>query len=105
MKFLETTANISWSPPPPEDQNGIIRHYSIELTDKSTGLELNIIAEAEYYLLDFLEPHTTYTYRIAAVTIQPGPFTELKNFTTSQGGMFAPYWQYSCRSLPMVCTL
>ena len=37
-------------------------------------------------LLDFLNPHSYYTYRVSAVTVGNGPYSDRRNFTTEDDG-------------------
>ena len=76
-----TIANLSWDAPLQADQNGIIRHYHINITEVDTARQWTLISVTNTYLLNFLHPHYTYLYSIAAVTISTGPYTQLFNFT------------------------
>lgn len=78
-----TSCLLSWELPRAEDQNGIIRRYVIVLIEvNSTGTEFEIEAETTSKLLDFLRPFTEYRYRVAAVTVRIGNYTEFRNFMT-----------------------
>ena len=76
-----TVANLSWDAPLQANQNGIIRHYHINVTEVDTARQWTLISMTNTYLLNFLRPHYTYLYSIAAVTISTGPYTQLFNFT------------------------
>ena len=76
-----TVANLSWDAPLQTDQNGIIRQYHINVTEVDTARQWTLISMTNTYLLNFLRPHHTYLYNIAAVTISSGPYTQLLNFT------------------------
>ena len=77
-----TVARLSWDAPLQADQNGIIRQYHINITEVDTARQWTFISITNTYLLNFLRPHHTYLYSIAAVTISTGPYTQLFNFTT-----------------------
>ena len=76
-----TVANLSWDAPLEANQNGIIRQYHINVTEVDTARQWTLISMTNTYLLNFLRPHYTYLYSIAAVTTSTGPYTQLFNFT------------------------
>ena len=86
-----TSITLSWSPPPLEHQNGIIRSYiinSIELetsaiysyTSFATGPTVELTVNA-------LHPYYTYQFTITAVTIGSGPPTEIFTVQTQEDGV------------------
>ena len=80
------TVNISWYPPPLEDQNGIIRYYSIRITEIDTGYIFEVESNFTWIFLDFLHPYYTYTIQFSAVTVAQGPFGASIIFTTPEDG-------------------
>lgn len=67
--------HITWEPPPKDSQNGLIRSYSINVTEIETGL-INVHSTASTEITLFsLHPFYNYEFSIAAVTIAPGPFS------------------------------
>lgn len=66
---------LSWREPLPEDQNGIIRHYLINVLEENTGREINMTSVATEILLEFLHPFYNYTCIVAAVTVGVGPYS------------------------------
>ena len=81
-EFLDITSansvsfSISWLPPPIEETNGIIREYSIILTELDTGNEVDLRTnETEYFFAD-LHPYYTYRSSVAASTVGLGPYTD-----------------------------
>ena len=66
---------LMWNAPPPEDHNGIIRHYAIHITEVNTGMEYPLRSPVTQRMVDFLHPYYNYSCAVAAVTIQPGPFS------------------------------
>ena len=76
--------NISWQPPIEEQQNGDIRQYRITLREDPTGREWSLITVTTSHLLDFLHPYYNYTVRVAAYTIDVGPYSESMLFTTHE---------------------
>ena len=80
------TVNASWYPPPLNDQNGIIRYYSIRITEVDTGDIYEVESNFTWILLDFLHPYYTFSVQFAAVTVAQGPFGASINFTTPEDG-------------------
>ena len=67
---------LSWDPLPPEDQNGIILGYLINITDISREDTLQFSSDTHNLSIESLRPHTTYTCLVAAYTsIGMGPFS------------------------------
>ena len=71
-----TTLVLSWQPPAPENQNGIIIHYRVNITEIETGRLLSYTAVNTTILAvhDF-HPFYNYTCIVAAVTIGVGPYS------------------------------
>ena len=70
-----TTIILSWSPPLPEEQNGIIRQYIIDVTELDTGDTFSFNSTNTETTLPMLHPFYTYEFTITAVTVDPGPPT------------------------------
>lgn len=81
-------AFLLWNPPILEDQNGVIRSYTLNITEENTGTVFQITTSGTEILLDFLHPAYTYTCAVAAVTIAPGPYSQPLVITTTPDGMF-----------------
>ena len=64
--------NVTWLPPPPEHQNGIIRHYLINVTETETGMSTVHMSNTTWLLLNELHPHYNYVLLFAAVTVETG---------------------------------
>ncbi len=78
---------LTWEPPIPEDQNGIITGYHISVTALNTGVSFSVFADATNYSLDTLSPHTTYTFSITAMTVVgAGPISHFVTATTHEDG-------------------
>lgn len=75
---------LTWSDPPPEDHNGIIRQYAIHITELITGLEYTLTSVEIQTSVYFLHPFYNYTIAVSAVTNQPGPFSIPLNVRTSE---------------------
>lgn len=71
-----TTLALSWQPPSPESRNGIIIHYTVNITEMETGRVLLLTAMNTTTLrVHALHPFYTYTCVVAAVTIGLGPYS------------------------------
>ena len=70
-----TTLALSWQPPSLENQNGIIIHYRVNITEMETGRLLLFTAENSYLRVSPLHPFYTYTCTLAAVTVGLGPYS------------------------------
>ena len=70
-----THAMLTWNPPPPEHQNGVIDFYVISIIVNSTGQELTHMSMYNGTVIGPLHPFYTYTFSIAAQTVDVGPFT------------------------------
>ncbi len=80
------TLLLTWEPPDPQHQNGIIREYIINGTVTEGGEELQWISNTTSLLVDGLHPYYTYNFIIAAVTIASGPFSEVHAVRMPQDG-------------------
>ena len=70
-----TTLTLSWQPPSPENQNGIIIHYRVNITEMETGRLLSSSAGDTSLRVSPLHPFYTYTCIVAAVTVGLGPYS------------------------------
>lgn len=71
-----TSVLVSWSAPNLEVQNGLIRSYSIIVTDSNNETILHVMESTTTIAIDNLEPFSKYYVHIAASTIGIGPFAE-----------------------------
>lgn len=80
------TANISWSPPLPDQQNGIIQYYNVTVQNFDISQYFYYHTTNLALTLTDLHPYYTYTATLAAVTIATGPFSNGKSITTFEDG-------------------
>ena len=89
--FTSTSITLSWSPPPVEHQNGIIRSYIINLIELETSAiysYMSFATESTIQLtVNSLHPYYTYQFTITAVTIGSGPPTDTFTVQTLEDGM------------------
>ena len=83
-----TSMLISWDPPPTLAQNGIIREYSVIVHNVKSGVDLIFFTLHTQLNISVLSPYTTYSVKVAAITVASGPFTNTFNVTTFQDGMY-----------------
>ena len=77
---------VAWIPPLEEDQNGIVRSYTVNVTELNTGSQFQRIVMGTDILLDQLHPYYVYQVTVAAFTIGNGPFSApVSNITHPAG--------------------
>ena len=80
--------SLTWSPPPPEDQNGIIRNYLVNISVVESGEHFyQLTSNATVLVVDELHPYYTYSCIVAALTVGTGPFTEVTTVQLPEDGM------------------
>ena len=85
--ITDTSFSLVWQNPPPEDHNGIIRLYFINITEEETGRQFQLTSSTPYILVEFLHPFYTYVSTVAASTVDVGPFSPPFTVTTLEAGM------------------
>ena len=82
-----TSVTLHWSPPPADQHNGIIQHYTLQLSEHNTGVMSQYTSTGLHYTFNGLHPHYTYTCTVAAVTVDVGP-TQSTVFQMPQDGRY-----------------
>lgn len=72
-----TTIRLSWEPPPPYLQNGLITLYTVNITERETGSMFQLTTTYMHIQIPDLHPNYVYECRVSAVTIAEGPFSEV----------------------------
>ena len=84
---VRVTSSISltatWDAPLSESHNGIIRAYVVVV---HSGIDQTFTTINRAFNMSGLKPYTTYSVKVAAVTVETGPFTVLHNVTTLEDG-------------------
>ena len=83
-----STLYISWSSPTSEHQNGYIQGYSINLVEIETGISMTFSTTEQNNTILNLHPYYRYSYKIAAITIGQGPFSEPFVIQLPESGVF-----------------
>ena len=82
-----TSVTLSWEPPESDLQNGVIRHYLIQVFEYQTGNNLTYQATAHtVFTVGDLHPFYTYSFSIQAVTVAAGPLSVSKSVRTLEDG-------------------
>ena len=77
---------LSWSAPPADNHNGIIRNYTINITEENTGRQLQLTTNTNSQRVESLHPYYNYTCVVSAVTVAAGPYSQPVSITTLQDG-------------------
>ena len=80
------TLLMSWVLPPFEHQNGIIREYQVNITERETGRTYYLTTAATSLTVPSLHPFYTYDCKVAAFTIAQGPYSEKLSITMPEDG-------------------
>ena len=82
-----TSIFLSWFPPPPIHQNGIVREYRITITEVDTGTILEVVSTITSATVLSLHPYYSYNCVVSAYTVGAGPYTEVVSVRTLEEGM------------------
>jgi len=70
------TLILSWEAPNPEDRNGIIRQYTVNITELDTGMLTQLVTNDTTITAFPQHPYYTYSCVVAAETsVGLGPYT------------------------------
>ena len=75
---------LTWEPP--EDPNGDIREYRVNVTEEETGRMFQVTTNTTSIIIGSLHPYYTYNCIVVAVTIAPGPFSTVITVITDEDG-------------------
>ena len=83
-----TSVQLSWSPPPADQQNGIVTDYYINMTEVETGVTIQLtVTGATTLLIDTLHPYYVYNFFVSAATVVgQGPYSTLFSIRTPEDG-------------------
>ena len=80
------SAHLSWEPPNPEEQNGVLTGYFVNITS-TDGDGFQFFSVSNQPRVDSLNPHGTYLLTVAAVTAAGiGPSSPAVTATTLEDG-------------------
>ena len=93
--MINTTAiHLSWEPPPPQHQNGIIRQYLIELSTPELDNNITIVSTRRSVTITNLHPYTLYECTVAAQTVGVGTRSGVEMARTHEAGNHYAYNGY-----------
>ena len=91
-----TSAVLTWEAPPPEELNGHLIGYSINMTKIRTDERLELFSNSTSLTVYNLQPYTVYTCISAAVTSPGrGPFSNSIQIVTLEDGMYYNLYQFA----------
>ena len=77
MLIIQASTSMSvtliWSAPPEEYQNGVIRHYRINVNELESDKNSTIVSLDTRSVISGLHPFYTYNFGVCAVTVGVGP--------------------------------
>ena len=83
-----SSAVISWSPPPLDQQNGLIIQYTVNMTEIRSGETFQLVSFTTQITANELSPFTTYSVVIEAYTaVGSGPCSTPYTFMTGEDGI------------------
>lgn len=75
-----------WEPPSPIDINGVIQYYSVKIREMETGRFWTVTVYDQDLSFASLHPYYNYECRVAAHTIETGPYTDPITIQTNESG-------------------
>ena len=82
-----TLVYLSWLPPNEDQHNGDIRHYNIWIVEHHSGREFQLNSTNITTIYASLHPAYTYSFTVAAVTVELGPYSDPAIATMPEDGM------------------
>ena len=89
VRFISANSmsiQLSWQPPLPSNQNGIIQHYLIRVTEEETTRQFELMPTSTSVTVTDLHPYYTYSFTVSAVTVGQGPYSEEISLQTLEDG-------------------
>ena len=80
------TISLSWSPPPTQETNGVIREYRVNVTEVETGTVFTLTSTTTSITLQSLHPYYNYRCVVSAYTVGVGPYTAVFNIQPPEDG-------------------
>ena len=86
IALSSTSIHITWDPPDPQEHNGIIREYRVNVTESATGYFFQESTNQTQIIVTGLKPYHIYRCHIVAVTVEEGPYTTAISIVTDEAG-------------------
>ena len=93
---------LSWEPPLPEQQNGIIQHYTVTISSVETSDTISTSAMATNVTISGLRPFTSYQCSVVAHTIASGPAAVTAATTPEDSKFTLTYLPYTIHYLSRI---
>ena len=87
MTINSTSVHLSWLPPDEDQHNGDIRHYNIWIVEFHSGRVIQLNSTDITTVYTGLHPAYTYSFTVAAVTVEIGPYSDSATFKMPEDGM------------------
>ena len=87
MVINSTSVHLRWLPPDEEQHNGDIRHYRIRIIELQSGREVQLNSTNTAFVYTGLHPAYIYSFAVAAVTVEIGPYSDSAVATMPEDGM------------------
>ena len=96
MAINSTSVHLRWLPPDEDQHNGDIRHYNIRIVELHSGREFQLNSTNITTVYTGLHPAYTYSFTVAAVTVEIGPYSDSAIATMPEDGTYAKHlWQFN----------
>ena len=79
---------VSWLPPTTEEQNGVIRSYSVSVQNIATANLTLWTSSLLNITIESLHPYYEYKIAVAAKTVALGPYSSFETVTMPESGIF-----------------
>lgn len=87
VSSTSTSLTLSWSPPPQDQLNGVLRHYVVIVEELDSGRNLTLTSINSQIVLADLHPFYTYRVSVCSVTLGVGPCAYFQPVQLPQEGM------------------
>ncbi len=83
-----TSIQVSWTPPPVANRNGIVIEYRINLVEVDTGRHQSYVSPTPNFIVQSLHPYYTYRVNVSAHTVETGPFSAVQEIQTPEDSKY-----------------
>lgn len=91
-----TSIQISWTPPPPANRNGIITEYRISVVEVDTGTQQDHVSPTTSFIVQSLHPSYTYHFSVSAHTVETGPYSAIEILQIPEDSKYYYVHEYAC---------
>ena len=93
---------LSWSPPPEEQLNGVLRHYVLVVQELDSGRNVTLTSTDSMIVLSDLHPFYNYAISVCPVTVNTGPCANFETIQLPQDGKLCFIIIYYQLNLPLL---